>query len=63
MAKKKTPVVEEVFKTTVRLRRSTAATLRVACAERSIDRAEPYTQNAIIHAALEQWLRNNGYRR
>lgn len=61
VAKKKTPAIEEVYQSTVRIPRSTAAALKAACAERSLDRTEPHSQNAIILVALNQWLRANGY--
>jgi hypothetical protein len=34
--------------------------LRRAAAERSLDYKEPYSQQAIVEAALREWLTRNG---
>lgn len=46
----------------VTLRLSTAAVraLRRVAAERSLDYEEPYSQQAIVEAALREWLTRNG---
>ncbi|MBI3834127.1 MAG: hypothetical protein HY287_07345 [Planctomycetes bacterium] len=46
---------------TLRLREPIARNLRRASVERSLEYKEPYTQQAIVDAALSVWLGRNGY--
>lgn len=52
---------DQLIPLTVRISPALARGLRLAAAERSVDRREPYRQQDILSAALEQWLRNMGY--
>ncbi len=45
---------------TVRLQHSLAHALRRASIERSLHYDEPYTQQAIVEAALTAWLKQHG---
>jgi len=46
---------------TIRLSRSSALALRRVSIQRSLDYQEPYSQQAIVEAALTAWLTHNGY--
>ncbi len=46
---------------TLRLPLPLVQSLRRAAAERSLDYAEPFTQQAIVESALSEWLRSAGY--
>ncbi len=56
-----TPGFQTVRPITVRLRLQTAQAMRRACAQRSIDYVQPYTQQDIMEEALVGWLRSQGY--
>ncbi len=47
----------ELVNLSVRIKPALARSLRLAAAERSVDRIEPYTQQAIVAEALAQWLK------
>ena len=48
---------------TLRLPLALVHVLRRAAAERSLEYAEPFTQQAIVESALLEWLRSAGYDR
>lgn len=45
---------------TLRLSPAVVRALRRAAAERSLDYVEPFSQQAIVEAALREWLARNG---
>jgi len=46
---------------TLRLSEPIARKLRKSSIDRSLEYREPYTQQAIVEAALAAWLEGNGY--
>lgn len=46
---------------TTRLQYGTASILRRACLEQKLNGARPATQQEILEAAVQDWLRRNGY--
>lgn len=52
---------EPLRSVTLRLRASTAAALRRASMQRSLDYIEPFSQQAIVEAALQRWLEDSGF--
>lgn len=50
------PVLAGLVSLTVRIPHDLARALRRVAADRSVDRVEPYTQQAIVTEALERWL-------
>lgn len=50
---------EPLRSVTLRLRASTAATLRRVSIQRSLEYVEPFSQQAIVEAALTAWLQCN----
>lgn len=51
---------EPLRSVTLRLRASTAEALRRVSMQRSLEYVEPFTQQAIVEAALTTWLQRNG---
>jgi len=52
---------EPLRSVTMRLRASTAETLRRVSMQRSLEYVEPFTQQAIVEVALTAWLRSNSF--
>jgi len=52
---------EPLRSVTLRLRASTAEALRRASMQRSLDYIEPFSQQAIVEAALQRWLETSGF--
>lgn len=52
---------ESLRSVTLRLRTSVADALRGASIERSLDYQEPFSQQAIVEAAVRNWLHHEGY--
>jgi len=52
---------EPLRSVTLRLRASVAEALRRTSIQRSLDYAEPFSQQAIVEAAIRDWLHNAGY--
>ncbi len=52
---------EPLRSVTLRLRTSVAKALRRTSMERSLDYAEPFSQQAIVEAAIRDWLQSEGY--
>jgi len=52
---------EPLRSVTLRLRASVAEALRRASMERSLDYAEPFSQQAIVEAAIRDWLQSAGH--
>ena len=52
---------EPLRSVTLRLRASTAEALRRASIQRSLDYIEPFSQQAIVEAALHRWLEDSGF--
>ena len=53
---------EPLRSVTLRLRASVADALRRESIKRSLDYIEPFSQQAIVEAAVSSWLRSQGYR-
>jgi len=53
---------EPLRSVTLRLRVSVADALRRESIKRSLDYIEPFSQQAIVEAAVSSWLRDQGYR-
>lgn len=58
----KRPAVEGIVSITVRLPASLPPRLLRASVERKLQRKQPFTQQDIVTAALQQWLAQNGER-
>lgn len=52
---------EPLRSVTLRLHASTAEALRRASIQRSLDYIEPFSQQAIVEAALRRWLEDAGF--
>ena len=52
---------EPLRSVTLRLHASTAEALRRASIQRSLDYIEPFSQQAIVEAALQRWLQHAGF--
>jgi len=52
---------ESLRSVTLRLRTSVADALRRAAIERSLEYTEPFSQQAIVEAAVRNWLLREGY--
>jgi hypothetical protein len=60
-ANKQTPEYVPMAAFTCRINLETSAALRRASVDRKVNRQNPASQQEIVQAALDSWLKENGY--